>query len=55
MAAAVLETLDEDGRAERMGAEGRRIAIERFDIRKAARAMERIYLTLLEGTGRRGP
>lgn len=53
MAAAVLETLSEDGRAERMGAEGRRIATERFDIRDAARATERIYLTLLEGNGRR--
>lgn len=49
MAAAVLETLGESGRAERMGAEGRRIACERFDIRETARATERIYLALLEG------
>ncbi len=53
MADAVLEMLSVDGRAERMGAEGRRIALERFDIRESARATERIYLTLLEGNERR--
>lgn len=51
MARAVLEILGEEGRAERMGAAGRQIALERFDIREAARATERIYLEILERKG----
>ena len=55
MAAAVLKILEAPGEAERMGAEGRRIAQERFEISKSVRSLERIYRSLLESPSRLPP
>jgi glycosyltransferase involved in cell wall biosynthesis len=53
LAAAVLKVFDEPGKAERMGAEGRQIALERFEIGKSVRDLERIYRSVLKGAGAR--
>jgi glycosyltransferase involved in cell wall biosynthesis len=48
MADAVLRILETPGAATRMGAEGRRFALERFEIAHSVRALERIYRELAE-------